>query len=298
MALKIVKSSDPLKVERLNVVIYAQPGVGKTSIAFTASNPLLLDFDGGAYRAAHRKDSVQVSAWSDVTGITADDLASYSTVIVDTAGRALDMLSADIIKRDPKKGRGGVLSLQGYGALKAEFGAWLKHLNSMHKDVILIAHMDEQRNGDDIIERLDVQGGSKGEIYKLADAMGRIFIRSGQHVLDFTPREGSFGKNPGQLEPLSIPHPDAPQFDGFLAGVIQQIKDKLNAMTAEQLAAEQALQTLRDKLADATDAGEINSLLTESGDNRAARALVHAKAKALGLAADTAAGCYREREAA
>lgn len=123
MALKIVKSSDPLKVERLNVVVYAQPGVGKTSIAFTTSNPLLLDFDGGAYRAAHRKDSVQVSAWSDVTGITADDLAPYSTVIVDTAGRALDMLSADIIKRDPKKGRGGVLSLQGYGALKAEFGA-------------------------------------------------------------------------------------------------------------------------------------------------------------------------------
>jgi hypothetical protein len=50
-------------------------------------------------------------------------------------------------------------------------------LNSFGKDVVLIAHMDEQRNGDDIIERLDVQGGSKGEIYKAADAMGRVAVR-------------------------------------------------------------------------------------------------------------------------
>jgi DNA replication protein DnaC len=64
VSLKIIKSSEPIKVERLNVCIYGQPGAGKSSLAFTAAAPLLLDFDEGAHRAANRKDSVRVTAWS------------------------------------------------------------------------------------------------------------------------------------------------------------------------------------------------------------------------------------------
>uniref|UniRef100_UPI001589DC4D ATP-binding protein n=1 Tax=Brucella pseudintermedia TaxID=370111 RepID=UPI001589DC4D len=138
--------------------------------------PLLLDFDNGSYRSANRRDAVIISNWSDVASISAEDLAPFKTVIMDTAGRALDALTADIIRANPKHGRGGSLSLQGYGELKSRFIAFLKLLNSFGKDVVLIAHMDEQRNGDDIIERLDVQGGSKGEIYKAADAMGRLVL--------------------------------------------------------------------------------------------------------------------------
>ena len=293
MALKIVRSSDPIRVERLNTVIYGAPGLGKTSLAFTADRPLLLDFDRGAHRAANRKDTVQVNAWGDVTGITPEDLAPYGTVIVDTAGRALDVLTADIIRRNPKAGRGGALTLQGYGTLKAEFVAWLKSLNTLGKDVLLIAHMDEQRNGDEIIERLDVQGGSKGEIYKAADAMGRIVIREGQRMLLFSPTEASFGKNPGQLEPLVVPHKDAPEFDGFLAGVVQSIKARLNDLTDEQREAQEALERWRTSLADVEDADGINALLDEvKTQPPAVRALFTDRAKKLGLVADKAAGCY------
>src|SRR5690606_33089786 len=132
----------------------------------------------------NRKDSVRVNAWSDVTDIAEKDLADYDTVIVDTAGRALDSLSSDIIRNNPKLGRGGALTLQGYGELKSRFVSFLKLVNGFGKDVILIAHSDEQRNGDDLIERLDVQGGSKGEIYKAADAMGRISIKDGKRWLN------------------------------------------------------------------------------------------------------------------
>lgn len=291
MALKITRSTDPIRVDRINVCIYGQPGAGKTSLAFTASRPLLLDFDQGAHRATGRKDTVQVKAWTDVAGITEDDVADFDTIIVDTAGRALDALASDIIRRNPKAGRGGALTLQGYGTLKSEFVAFLKLLNGFGKDVVLIAHMDEQRNGDDIIERLDVQGGSKGEIYKAADAMGRVFVKGSTRQLDFSPREGSFGKNPGQLDVLDIPHPD--REPEFLAVVIQSIKDKLNELTAEQAEVQARLEQLREALAGAEEAQGVNALLDMAKDcGKSGKALLHARATALGLEFDKGAGEY------
>jgi hypothetical protein len=285
VALKITKSTEPIKVERLNLCIYGQPGAGKSSLAFTAEAPLLLDFDNGAHRAANRKDIVRLKTWADVADLNADDLAPYSTIIVDTAGRALDTLTADIIRRNPKAGRGGALTLQGYGTLKAEFVAWLKALNSYGKDVVLVAHMDEQRNGDDIIERLDVQGGSKGEIYKAADAMGRVAVKGGARTLNFNPTEAAFGKNPGQLDAQEIPHPD--KNPDFLAGVIAAIKSRLNAMTAEQSAAQAILEDWRLKIRELADVDAFNAAYPEvKKAPKAAQALFAAEVVARGYTFD------------
>lgn len=296
--LRITKASEPITVERLNVVIYAPPGIGKSSLAFTADAPLLLDFDNGAHRAANRKDTVRVNAWAEAANITEEDLAPYKTVIVDTAGRALDQLTADIIRTDPKGHKNGALTLPGYGVLKNRFGQFLKLLNSFGKDVVLIAHMDEQRNGDDIIERLDVQGGSKGEIYKAADAMGRIVMENGQRWLKFSPADAAFGKNPGQLDPLKIPHFTDPAFDGFLGRVIQQTKEKLNELTEEQRAATEEQAWFRETLPNITDAKGINELVDRAKAGGAAtRALLSKRAAELNLVADVKAGAYVAKEA-
>ncbi len=299
MALRITKASDPITVERLKVVIYGQPGAAKSSIAFTAEAPLLLDFDGGSYRAANRKDIVQVEQWSDAASITAEDLAPYKTIIIDTAGRALDLLTMDIIRANPKAGNGGALSIQGYGTLKARFGAYLNLLNSFGKDVVLVAHMEEKSRGDDVIERLDVQGGSKGEIYKSADAMGRLTIENGQRWLKFSPTDAAFGKNPGQLEPLLVPPADSPEFEGFLARVIQRTKDKINTLNEEQKAAKMAQDALRDALAGVSDAAGINGLIPDAkATGKAGVMMLHVRATELGLVGDKESGTYVPKKAA
>lgn len=297
--LKITRAADPITVERLNMVIYGPPGLGKTSLAFTAEAPLLLDFDQGSHRAYGRKDVVQVSSWADVSSITAEDLAPFKTIVVDTAGRALDAITADIIKTDPKGHKNGALTLPGYGVLKTRFATFLKLLNSFGKDTVLIAHMDEQRNGDDLIERLDVQGGSKGEIYKAADAMGRLSMANGKLLLRFSPSDAAFGKNPGQLEPIVVPQCEAPEFAGTLARVIQQTKDKLNALSEEQKAAVEEQTWFAEHLPKVKDADALNGLLGRAAQaGRASKALVAARAKELGLAFDTAKKLYAVKEAA
>lgn len=296
MTLKIVSAAEPLPVETLVVTVYAEPGVGKTTLAFTAEKPLLLDFDKGARRAANRKDSVQVEEWSDVSGLDADTLAPYSTIIVDTVGRALDVLAIDIMRRNPKMGNNGALSLQGFGQLKSQFAAWVKLLRSFGKDVVFIAHANEERNGDDVAVRLDAQGASKNEIYKITDAMGRISIDpQGKRVLNFTPGAVAYGKNPAQVDPVVID--DVSRTPDTMAKLIATFKDHMNALTEEQSQRMAAIEEWRGTVIEAQTAAKVNKLIKAAGElddsiKLPCKAILADHAKSIGLAYSKEAGKY------
>lgn len=287
--LKIVKASEPMKVSQLVLCIYAAPGLGKTTLGYTADDPLDFDCDHGAYRAKNRKDTVTVNCWKDIEVVTPDDLTAYKTIILDTAGRALDYLTDDIITKNPKHGRGGALTLQGYGELKSRFTTWLKALRRLGKDVVLIAHMDEQRMGDDVIERLDVQGGSKGEIYKSADAMGRIYMKGNDRVLDFSPRENSFGKNPCELAIMPVKLENTK----CLAEIIGLIKERLNEKVEVEKAADQEMQDWATAINECSTLDEINRLLPEiKKAPQAVRFIAQKRSRDIGLVYDPKAGLY------
>lgn len=300
MALKITKATDTIEVKNLTVCIYAAPGIGKSTLAFTADSPLLLDFDQGAYRAGNRGDVVQVNSWDDVVSITAEDLKPYKTLVIDTAGRALDALTAAIISDNPKMGRGGALTLQGFGELKARFIAWTKMVRSFGLDVVLISHADEQRSGDEIIERLDIQGGSKNEIYKAADVMGRLYLSQGKRMLNFNPTDTAFGKNPAQLPPLEVPHyAENPQ---FLAGVIAQIKAELNKQSDAQKEVASMLADWKAKIDEAETADDFNALIPQAqeSDERVrdnVKRLLTKVAKSKGFQFDKKTGKFSAAEA-
>jgi len=290
MALKIVKSSEPIKVNSICVMVYGQPGAGKTSLSFTAESPLLLDFDRGAYRSQFRKDSVQIDTWKDVSDISASDLDGYKTVVVDTVGRLLDVLAVHIVSDNPNmRGYGGALSLQGYGALKSAYAGWLKTLLSYGKDVILIAHDKEEKSGDDLIVRPDIQGGSYGEVFKRADGVAYLHKYGKATVLDFSPTDKWVGKNAAKFDTLTVP--DFTKDALYMGGVIGKIKDALNSMSEEQVKTMAIVEDWRAKLTDihgeAADV-EINNAVKEcasiGGPALAqVRKLITDRAEALGL---------------
>lgn len=301
MPLRITKATDPIEVKTITACIYAGPGRGKSTLGFTAEKPLLLDFDHGAYRAGNRKDTVQIESWADVAGITPDDLKPFSTLIVDTAGRALDFLSADIIKNDPKKGRGGSLTLQGFGDLKSRFIGWLSFVRSFGLDVVLISHSDEKQQGDEILERLDIQGGSKNEIYKVADTMGRLYLEGGRRVLNFNPTDTAFGKNPAGLPPLEVPN--YVQNPNFLGEVLAQIKEALNKQSEDQIKAASLLADWKAKIEEAKTAEDFTKLVpdTKRADELVrenVQRMLNAAAKAHGFEWNKKAGEYAAKAAA
>ena len=265
MGLKIVKAEQPLTVEQIIVMVYGQPGIGKTTIAFSAEAPLCLDFDRGAHRASNRQDSVPIGSWAEVATLDAEDLAEYSTVIVDTVGRALDSLTAHLIQQDPKMAnKSGALTLQGYGALKSTFAQWLKNLRELGKDVILIAHDAEDKSGDDLIVRPDVQGGSRGEIIKSADAIGYLSRQDKKTMLDFNPSDSHIGKNPSSYDALTVPKIDTSST--FMADTIQGIKDAINNMTEAQRETAEELAQWREKFELLETVEQFNAMIPETGN--------------------------------
>lgn len=261
--LKIHRASDPIEISQIKMLIYGQPGIGKSSLCFTAEKPLLLDFDHGAHRSAFRRDIVPIESWSDINSITADDLAPYKTLALDTVGRALDYLSAAIIADNPKMGnKTGGLTLQGFGALKSGFASWLAKINTLGLDVIMTAHDKESTNERDIkIVRPDVTGGSYNEIFKLADSVGYMYADGKKRVLDFNPTENYVGKNPAEFDMLDIPNYNSEPH--FAATLITDIKGALGNISEEGQKIVEAVAEFRKNVEKIDTADGMTKLLRE-----------------------------------
>jgi hypothetical protein len=290
---KIVKGHEPITVEHPVTMIFGEPGIGKTSLAFSAADPLVIDADQGAHRAINRRDTLQVTNWADIEELTAskDALAGYQTLVGDTVGRIVDLMAADIIDTTPKYGSNGALTLQGYGVLKGRFATWLTRLRAMGKDVVLIAHHKEDKSGDVVIVRPDVTGGSYHEILKLADFVGYLSMQGKRRVLDFNPTDRWVGKNPAGWAPFVIP-PGAEATD-FLATLIAKGRAALGAISAEHAQALQAVEDWRTALGSFTTAEECTAAIAEANAQPKA---IAAQLKRLLLDRATALGCTFDKK--
>lgn len=287
MSLKITKSDEPIEVKNICFTIYSQPGLGKTSLAFTASKPLLLDFDEGSYRAVDRKDVVQIEKWADVAGITADDVTDFDTIVIDTVGKALDFLAADIIASNKRFAYGGALNQQGWGQLGVRFRAFLSLLKRLGKDVVLVSHMDEKSDGDAIKERLKIQGGTKDVVLVDSDVIARISIYNRERHLVFSPTDTSFGKDPANLSDVVIPDASDADFADFLSQTIAKVKEGLNKLSEAQIARKGEVDWFADALPEIKDADGINALLGRSKKaGRDVAKMVVGRADELGLIFD------------
>jgi hypothetical protein len=261
--MKIIKGTEPIPVEHPVFALFGQPGIGKSSLGYSTKDPLTLDFDKGAHRAANRRDTLVINTWDDVNELMANTatLDPYATVVVDTVGRCLDMMTADIISSNPKMGTAGNLSLQGYGVLKARFRTWVAQLRTLGKDVLLIAHDTEESDGDSKIVRPDITGGSYGEVMKVADFVGYVYMNGRDRILDFNPTHKWVGKNPGGWKPFVLP-PVAKSQD-FMAELMKLGREALGAISEESSKVMQRVDEWRLQIETFTTAEECNRAIPE-----------------------------------
>lgn len=255
MALNIIPAEQPLNVQAIITYIYADPGLGKTSMGFTADKAISFDFDKGAHRTGElrRGAVVQVNTWSDVANLTLQDLAPYNTVVIDTVGAMLESIKTHLLLTANNRQKDGTLKLKAQGLANQLFKQYINSLISSGKDVVFIAHASEDQNNDQIIYRPDLGGKNRNELYRIADIMGyltTVTTSEGKsaRVISFAPSATHHAKNAGGLggETGEVWVPDLKENPTFLADLIKQAKDHINTLSPEQLALMKAQEDLKN----------------------------------------------------
>jgi hypothetical protein len=270
MARITIEATDPIVLKTVVMGIYGMPNVGKTSVVSTAESPILFDFDKGVHRAGqHRQTTFQFEDWEDVIAATnADELAPYKTIVLDTVGRAAQLIIAYIVERERKKQRShlimasGQLTQSGYGELGNVFRSWLNICRSLNKDVIWIGHAKEDgsKKDDDLTYRVDMPGSSKAEIYQCSDVIAYMTKEKQGRFLDFGFNPYTVSKDIG-LGRRAVP--DLSNHPALVADLVAETKrivlDESTKRVHEAVAfKDQCIAHAKDAMSKATSFPELN----------------------------------------
>lgn len=224
------------------LIISGLPGTGKTTLALSAPDVLLIDADEGLCRVnpAHRKDASVCRTFEEVRNDIAAAKGQYKTVVVDTGGALVEMMKQHVVDH-PGDYKGGAkttggISLQGFGFVKQlflEFSAELRR----NFNVVFIFHENITRNGDDgVFYELVCEGSARTLVYQPADLAAHLFIQNGQRYLGFTPTEQYSAKSAYGIKGIvKVPELSDGDPNNFLTDLFAKVRSNLQAET-EQLA--------------------------------------------------------------
>lgn len=236
--MKMLSPSELPNSEPISCFLYGQPGVGKTTFALSAPNPLLLDFEHGLKRVAKQfqTTSVQVESWNDMRELMQSDLSKFDSIVIDTLGAVIDSVFDYVCELNPKlKSATGTPTTQGWGAIKNVVLGFHKELLKLGKNVIYIAH-DKEVGADDSNQRVrpDAAGSSYREIIKQTDIVGYMSMRANRRTICFTPTDEFIAKNSLGLAGY-IEIPTTQLNNNFFSKILEDLKDKRAQENAERV---------------------------------------------------------------
>jgi len=177
--MQIKNTSEYPKVANLVMMVYGMGGVGKTTFAASFPKPLLLDFENGAKYFGDRGINIDVAVFK--TWLTAEDkkelakvLENYETIVIDPIGEAMNKLIDDTVTITGSKYRqnGGDLTMAGWGEVKKQMRNFIKWLRDSGLNVVLVAHVDEKADDEQLVKRPLIATKLSDEIVTMMDVVG------------------------------------------------------------------------------------------------------------------------------
>lgn len=239
------------------VVLYGTPGSGKTSLATTSEEPVLIDTDRGYDRAVQRVDTLIATSWDDIAK-DMESLRGYKTIIIDTAKAMLDdYLAAFAVQKNYKLATN---SLKRFGQMADDFKLFVSTIRSYGADLIFICHDKETSEGDIVKHSPDCTGMSKDLLLRISDQVGYVSIVNNQRCVTFNPTDNFVGKNVAGLEAIQIPDSTDASFKNTMADIIKQVKVSIRNRSEAQRLANEQLAALREEMEKADTVDECNAL--------------------------------------
>lgn len=295
----IKKSTELIIPQTVKMMIYGQPGMGKTTLALSAPKPLLLDFDNGVKRVnmSHLEgvDTVQVTNWSEIQQVLSEDLRAYQTIVVDTVGKMMDfIISYRCGGRNPR--------IQDWGIINNDFKWFTNELSMLNKHIIFVAHRDTRKDGDDTVFIPTLREKNYNSIITEIDLLGYLEMRNvngiQQRTITFDPTSRNDGKNtcnlPGIMNIFNIIDQNGQptsKNDFISSSVIIPYHNMIDAKEEKQKEYTEKLNEIKESIQLMTDAQGANNFLSHIKEYdipgtsiiQQARTLFSDKVKELGL---------------
>lgn len=229
--------------KKFSMIIYGSPGVGKTTLALSAPDPILIDFDRGMsrVRSMHRKAAIFCDTYEQVLeDIASPEMAEFQTLVVDTGGSFITFLQDWAMRTNPaqNKQKNGAISLKGFGAVKNEFARFTNYVkDTLNKNLIYVFHSIEQADKDGNAQvRLMCEGAAKNMVWTPCDFGGYVQMIGDKRVVSFTPQQEFFAKGcHGIKGNYTVPELTEATENNFITRLFTQAKDNI-AHEAEEFA--------------------------------------------------------------
>jgi hypothetical protein len=294
------------------VILYGSPGIGKTTLAFSAPKPILVDFDKGVSRvkAYHRKDTIMCSNYKEVlSDIASPAIKDYETIVIDTGGSFVTYLQDWAMKENPAVNtqKNGAISLKGFGAVKAEFIRFSNYVRDiLNKNLIYVFHSVEEKDKEgNPIQRLLCEGSARNLVWQPADLGGYIQMIGNKRTISFTPEQEFFAKGCYGIEGRKeIPTLSPTDKNDFLTRLFEEAKENLKKESEVFLPVkqkyEEVMEQAKDIIEAAQTADDVNKAVEELQkldhaltSKKESALLLHEKATSLGLTYDKTSKTYR-----
>lgn len=231
--------------KKIRMLIAGYPGIGKSTLALSAPNPLHIDVDFGIDRIEprYRKAYIQPKSYDEILeDLTPINLQDFDTLVFDTGGKLIFLMSLWAIKKDPKYGqRDGSLSLKGYGFVGKEFVRLMDYcFYELQKNIVIVFHVTEEKDGDNTRLRIKVEGQTKNNVWEPMDLGGFVEIYGNDRTIGFSNCERYFAKGTRGISGIrKIPALGPTSPNDFLTKLFEEYNAKATA-EVEQNAAAQA----------------------------------------------------------
>lgn len=217
------------------MIISGLPGTGKTTLALSAPDVLLIDTDEGMARVnpAHRKDASICKTYEEVLADIKAAEGKYKTIVIDTCGALIEYMKDWAMRTDPKASKkDGGFSLQGYGIIKSEFIRLSAELRKKF-NVIFLFHESMTKVDENVFYELVVEGSARTLVYQPADLAAHLFIQNGKRYLGFTPTEQYSAKSAYGIKGLiEVPELKEGEENNFLTKLFNKVRANLAAESA------------------------------------------------------------------
>lgn len=218
--------------KKIRMLIAGYPGIGKSTLALSAPNPLHIDVDFGIDRIEprYRKAYIQPSSYDEILeDLVPMNLQDFDTLVFDTGGKLISLISLWAIKRDPKYGqRDGSLSLKGYGFVGKEFVRLMDYcFYELKKNIVIVFHATEEKDGDNTRLRIKVEGQTKNNVWEPMDLGGFVEMYGKDRTIGFSNCERYFAKGTrGISGVMKIPALTPTSPNNFLTKLFEQYNAK------------------------------------------------------------------------